>query len=104
MCDERRILEPRKRVIVFIDIEIWKFRFGLITATHKQLDNNIVSITLYSMSPTSALSNFISCIPIMENKVVSKLQKKHLKIIGDDSVGKEVLVKIDKLGLLHFFG
>ena len=49
------------------------------------------------MSPTSALSNFISCVPIMENKVVSKLHNNHLKIIGDDYVGKEVVVKISKL-------
>ena len=49
------------------------------------------------MSPTSALSNFISCVPIMENKVVSKLHNSHLKIIGDDYVGKEVVVKISKL-------
>jgi len=34
MCDERRILELRQRVIIFIDIEIWKFQFGLITATY----------------------------------------------------------------------
>ena len=49
------------------------------------------------MSPTSALSNFISCIPIMETKAVSTLHNNHLKIIGDDYVGQKVVVKMDKL-------
>ena len=49
------------------------------------------------MSPTSAMSNFISCIPIMETNAVSTLHNNHLKIIGDDYVGQEVVVKMDKL-------
>ena len=40
---------------------------------------NTVSFTLYAMSPTSAMSNFISCLPNMETKVVSTLHNNHLK-------------------------
>ena len=53
---------------------------------------NIVSFTLYAMSPTAAMSNFISCIPNMETKVVSTLHNNHLKTTGDDYVGQEVVV------------
>ena len=49
------------------------------------------------MSPTAAMSNFISCIPNMETKVVSTLHNNHLKTIGDDYVGQEVVVRMDKL-------
>ena len=59
---------------------------------------NIVSFTLHAVNPTAAKSNFISCVPNMATKMVSSLHNSHLKTIGDDFVGKDVVVRMDKLG------
>ena len=59
---------------------------------------NIVSFNLHVVNPTAAKSQFISCVPNMATKMVSTLHNSHLKTIGDDLVGKDVVVHKDKLG------
>ena len=74
-------------------IEGW-FRCINFKKSSLTIEGNIVKMALYAASPKAKSSNFISCLPNMEEKSVSMLHNSHLAIIEDDYVGPSKVVKI----------
>ena len=79
--------------------ELWCLNF---LKSSVRIQGTKIEMSLQVSKPITQMSNYITCIPLLETNQVSILHNTHLTVKGNDFIGKNILISKDKISDIKY--